>query len=61
MNLLKISENLIEFKYKLRKKFPELSENDMSVSNGNVKRMLSMVAYKLRKSPEELESIIEKL
>ncbi len=54
-------ESINELKLKLKRKFPSLTDIDLNVSNNNSKNMLTMVAYRLRKSQEEMNKIIEQL
>ncbi|MCF8368940.1 MAG: hypothetical protein K9G76_07840 [Bacteroidales bacterium] len=50
--------NLNALKFKLRKRFPQLTEVDMSSQSGNVNILLSLVAYKLRMTKAEIREII---
>ena len=61
MIVLANTESLNELKSKLKNKFPSLTENDLNISNNNEKDMLTMVAYKLRKSKNEMSNIVEGL
>jgi hypothetical protein len=54
-------ENLKELTTKLKNKYPSLTDSDLSITNYNVENMLTMVAYKLHKSKEEMSFIIEEL
>jgi hypothetical protein len=54
-------ENLKELTTKLKNKYPSLTDIDLSITNNNEENMLTMVAYKLRKSKEEMSIIIEEL
>ncbi len=53
--------NLNELKSKLRKKFPQLTETDLQNKEGAEESMLRMVEYKLRKTKQQMQEIIEKL
>ena len=46
---------------KLKARYPSLTDSDLLISNDDEKSMLTMVAYKLRKSKQEMSSIIENL
>jgi hypothetical protein len=61
MNTYIKQKNFIELKSKLSKIFPQLTDADLSYSETNEKDMLRMVAYKLRKTKEEMQEIISKL
>jgi hypothetical protein len=54
-------ENLKELTTKLKNKYPSLTDSDLTITNNNEESMLTMVAYKLRKSKEEMSLIIEEL
>ena len=54
-------ESVDELRAKLKSKYPQLTESDLHVKNEQEKDMLTMVAYKLRKSKEEMSKIIEDL
>ena len=54
-------EYLLELKTKLRKKYPQLSETDLQHKEGREEGMLRMVEYKLGKTKQEMQEIIERL
>jgi hypothetical protein len=54
-------ENLKEFETKLRKIYPQLTDADLTCTEGNINDMLTMVAYKLRKTRQEINKIVEGL
>jgi hypothetical protein len=54
-------DNLVEFKTKLRKKYPQLTEVDMQHHLGREDDMLRIIEYKLRKTQQEMQDIIAKL
>jgi hypothetical protein len=47
-----------EKKEKLRQKYPDITEKDLSYSEGKEKVMLEILGYKLGKTEEELLNII---
>ena len=53
--------SLNELKTRLKFKFPTLTNKDLLITNNSEKSMLTMVAYKLRKSKEEMSKIVEDL
>ncbi|MBK6966400.1 MAG: general stress protein CsbD [Bacteroidales bacterium] len=53
--------NLEEFKIRMRKRFPQLTELDLQHEEGKEERMLRMIAYKLHKTKRELQAIISGL
>ena len=53
--------SITELKNKLLVKYPSLSKSDLLITNQDHARMITMVAYKLRKSKEEMSEIIDKL
>jgi len=61
MIVLANTESFNELKSKLKNKYPFLTDSDFSITNNNEKAMLTMVAYKLRKSKEEMSIIIDNL
>lgn len=61
MKVAENKENVKELTAKLKNKYPSLTDSDLSVTNNNEGNMLTMVAYKLRKSKEEMSIIIEEL
>jgi len=54
-------ENLKELTLKLKNKYPSLTNSDLAITNNNEGSMLTMVAYRLRKSKEEMSEIVENL
>ena len=50
-----------ELTNKLRIKYPELTEEDLLYDEGMEQNMLRMVEYKLRKTTDEMNEIIEGL
>lgn len=52
---------LNKLKIKLREKFPQLTAADLSTSTGEEMKMLTMVAYKLRKTRQQMQEIIDSL
>jgi hypothetical protein len=48
-------------KEKLRHKFPNINENDVSFYEGKEKEMIEMLEFKLGKTKEELRNIITAL
>ena len=61
MNTTYNSEKLSDLKTKLRNKYPQLSDSDVHYNVGNEAEMLRMVAYKIRKTRQEMHEIVEKL
>ncbi|MBN2165126.1 MAG: hypothetical protein JW717_02500 [Marinilabiliaceae bacterium] len=59
---IEINDNsLNELKIKLKHKFPLLTNEDLTITNNDLQLMLRIVAYKLRKSKDEMNEIIEKI
>lgn len=58
MDLIITQNCLDELSDKLREKFPELTDDDLKHKEGMGKGMLRMVAYKLRKTKQEMREII---
>lgn len=50
---------LDELQSKLKKRFPELKEEDLLLHQNNKKDMLQMICYKLRKTKDEMMRIIQ--
>jgi hypothetical protein len=50
-----------ERKEKLKQKYPVITDEDLSFSEGKEKEMIEMLGYKLGKTNEELLNIIERL
>jgi tRNA(Phe) wybutosine-synthesizing methylase Tyw3 len=61
MKVTQDEKSISELKTKLKRKFPSLTNNDFLITNNDLARMLTMVAYKLRKSKEEMSEIVDKL
>lgn len=61
MKVTQDEKSIIELKNKLKEKYPSLTKNDLLITKNNYAGMLTMVAYKLRKSKEEMNEIIENL
>lgn len=53
------AKNMHELKMRLRNKYPQLTDKDLTFSKGEVNDMLSIVAYKLRKTKQEMRNIID--
>lgn len=51
----------VELQNKLKRNFSELTIDDLTIINNDIKDMPVKVAYKLRKSNEEMNNIVEKL
>ena len=50
-----------ETKEKLKQKFPDITDDDLTYNDGKEKEMIEMLSYKLGKTKEELVSIISTL
>jgi hypothetical protein len=61
MKVTQDENSINELKTKLKGKFPSLKNSDLLITNHDVAKMLTMVAYKLRKSKEEMGEIVDKL
>jgi hypothetical protein len=61
MKVTQDENSISELKTKLKGKFPSLTNSDFLITNHDLARMLTMVAYKLRKSKEEMSEIVDKL
>lgn len=55
------AKNMYDLKMRLRNKYPQLTDKDLTFSKSEVNDMLSIVAYKLRKTKQEMYEIIQKL
>ncbi len=53
--------NLEDFKTRILKKFPQLTEIDLQYQEGKEESMLRMIAYKLHKTKREMQAIISGL
>jgi hypothetical protein len=58
MELISNHGNWDELKKKLRKKYPQLTESDLQNKEGMEVIMLRIIAYKLRKTKQEMKEII---
>lgn len=58
MELRMNEQNLEEFKYRIKKKFPQLTESDLRHKEGKEERMLRNIAYKLRMTEHQIQSVI---
>lgn len=58
---LKIKENWNEVKTELKKKFPNLTDNDLTLNNGNEDELITRLGRKIGKSREEILSTITSL
>jgi len=54
-------EEINEIKIKLKRKYPQLSAADLSSTDGKEMIMLSLVAYKLRKTRQQFQDILDGL
>jgi hypothetical protein len=61
MNLILNQGSLDELKTMLRKKYPQLTDADLQHQEGKEENMLRMIEYKLRKTKQEMQEIIEGL
>jgi uncharacterized protein YjbJ (UPF0337 family) len=50
-----------EIKTKLKQRYPSLTDNDLTFSNGKEEALLARLQKRLRKSSEELREIIRDL
>ncbi|MBN1183638.1 MAG: hypothetical protein JXB49_15210 [Bacteroidales bacterium] len=50
-----------ELKIKLKTKYPQLTDADLLISDGNEYLMLRMIEYKLHLTTQEMQKIIEEL
>lgn len=58
MDLIMNDQNLEEFKYRIMKKFPQLTETDLQYKHGQEARMLKQIAHKLRMTKQQIQSVI---
>jgi uncharacterized protein YjbJ (UPF0337 family) len=56
-----VKDNWIDQKPKLMKKYPELTEKDLSFDEGKKEEMIGKLQVKLGKNKEELQKILESL
>ena len=61
MNIIYNPENIVELIVRLKRNYPQLTDSDLSVAQGNENEMLRVVAYKLGKTKQEMQEIVEKL
>jgi hypothetical protein len=61
MKVTQDEKSFSELKIKLKEKYPTLTNTDLYIKNNNLAIMLTIVAYKLRKSKEEMSEIVENL
>jgi hypothetical protein len=61
MNMLSTSGSWKEIKAKLKQRYPNLSEEDLTFSNGKEEALLDRLEKKLGKSSEELRRLIRSL
>ena len=54
-------EKIRELKIGLRKKYPQLTDNDLQHKEGTEENMFRIIAYKLRKTKKEMQEIITNL
>ncbi|MBW6492328.1 MAG: hypothetical protein K0B15_14185 [Lentimicrobium sp.] len=58
MELHMHKKNLEDFKRRIREKYPELTDADLTHQDGMKEKMLRMIAYKLKKIKLEMNSLI---
>lgn len=58
MELIMNKQNLEEFKYRIIKKFPQLTESDLQHKEGKEERMMKKIAYKLRMTKYQIHVVI---
>lgn len=46
---------------KLKKKFPQLTDKDLKYREGKEESMMRMIEYKLQKTKEEMQEIVDKM
>lgn len=61
LNTTPVKDNWLDQKPKLMKKYPELTEKDLSFEEGKKEEMIGKLQVKLGKNKEELQKIIESL
>ena len=61
MELHMHARNLDEFKIRIRKRYPQLTEKDLQHQQGKEENMMRMIAYKLHKTKREMNAIISGL
>jgi hypothetical protein len=54
-------DTLSLLKIKLRKAYPQLTAADLTAAPGNEMKMLTLVAYKLRMTRQQMQDIIDRL
>jgi hypothetical protein len=58
MNLMMNAQNMEEFKFRIKRKFPQLTEADLQHKVGKEERMLRNIANKLRMTKHQIQSVI---
>lgn len=58
MDLMMNEQNLEEFKFRIKKKFPQLTGADLQYKEGKEDRMLKNIAHKLRMTEHQIQSVI---
>ena len=58
MDLMMNEQNMEEFKFRIIKKFPQLTESDLQHKQGKEERMLKKIAYKLRMTKQQIQVVI---
>lgn len=58
MELMMNQQNLEEFKFRIKKKFPQLTESDLQHKQGKEERMLKQIANRLRMTKQQIQSVI---
>jgi hypothetical protein len=61
MELYLKPQNLMEFKNKIKQKYPYLTDDDLLSIEGKEVNMIRMVEYKLHKTKQEMACIIANL
>ncbi|MBN1597781.1 MAG: general stress protein CsbD [Bacteroidales bacterium] len=54
-------EGLDQLKTRLKERYPQLTYTDLNFIDGHESRMLTLIAYKLRKTKDEMDEIIKRL
>jgi hypothetical protein len=58
MDFLINKQNIEEFKYRIIKKFPQLTESDLQLKDGKEEKMLKKIAQKLSMTNNQIRSVI---
>ena len=61
MNITEIKGGWEVIKGKLKQQYAELTDDDLKMAEGNIEELLGKLQFKLGKTKEELQKIIEKL